>query len=53
MHRINVDTWTLTALDFDVTQLTVHREVLQVHGTRRSDRQAVHNTENVIHIKLL
>jgi len=36
---------TLTALDFDVTQLSVHREVLQVHGTRRGDRQAVHNTE--------
>jgi len=36
---------TLTALDFDVTQLSVHREVLQVHGTRRGDRQAAHNTE--------
>lgn len=32
-HRIT------KALDFDVTQLSVHWEVLQVHGTRRGDRQ--------------
>lgn len=30
----------LTAFDFDVTQLPVHWEVLQVHGARRSYCQA-------------
>jgi len=33
----------LTALDLDVAQLSVHREVLQVHGARRGDGQAVEN----------
>lgn len=30
----------LTALDFDVTQLPVHRKVLQIHGARRGYCQA-------------
>jgi len=33
----------LTALDLDVAQLSVHREVLQVHGARRGDGQAAEN----------
>jgi len=33
----------LTALNFDVAQLSIHWEVLQVHGTRRGDGQAVEN----------
>lgn len=41
------NTRTLTALDFDVTQLSVHREVLQVHGTRRGYCQAT-NIETII-----
>lgn len=33
----------LTAFDLNVAQLSVHREVLQVHGARRGDSQAVEN----------
>lgn len=28
----------LTALDLDMAQLPIHREILQVHGTRRCNR---------------